>query len=333
MRFPISLYSSLAWYLLKRKVRGEKIFPLVLMLEPTHQCNLNCQGCGKIREYVDTRSQSMALDECLQAVEASRAPVISICGGEPLLYPEIKGLVEGILKKKRHIHLCTNAFYLSGFLCKFKPNPRLNINVHLDGLAESHNSLCGQKGVFERAIQGIREAKKRGFRVITNTTIYQNTSLTEIKVLFSYLTSLRVDGFLLAPGYHWPGVEKDLFLEKEEIFQRFRALCQCLQGFRVLNSPGYLKLLRGEITLPCTPWGNITRNPQGWKSPCYLITDAHYPTYQELIGKTEWQRYRRREDPRCAHCLMHSGFEATVALEGFKHPRDLFSLIRWNLFE
>lgn len=331
MRFPLSLYSSLTVYLLRKRWQGEKIFPLVLMLEPTHQCNLSCQGCGRIREYGDTLHESMTLDECLEAVEESQAPVVSICGGEPLLYPGIDRLVQEISQRRRHIHLCTNAFYLTGFLDQLTPSSRLNLSVHLDGLAESHDLLCGQKGVFERAIQGIQEAKKKGFRVITNTTIYKHTPTEEIHTLFSYLTSLGIDGFLLAPGYHWTGIEKELFLEREEIFNRFNILYPSIREFRVLNSPEYLRFLRGELKLPCTPWGNITRNSQGWKSPCYLITDTHYPTYQELIHDTPWGKYRQKEDPRCQNCLMHSGFEATVALQGPKSLRDLLSLIRWNI--
>jgi hopanoid biosynthesis associated radical SAM protein HpnH len=302
------------------------------MLEPTHQCNLSCRGCGRIREYANTLEEAMTLDECLEAVDVSQAPVVSICGGEPLLYPRIARLVNEILNRKRHIHLCTNAFYLTSFLNKFKPHTRLNLNIHLDGLAESHDFLCGQKGVFERAIQGIKEAKKKGFRVITNTTVYKHTPVEEIRDLFFYLASLGVDGFLLAPGYHWSGIENGLFLEREEIFKKFIKLYQHIKRFRILNSPQYLRFLQGEVILLCTPWGNVTRNPHGWRSPCYLITDTHYPTYQELINKTAWQKYRQRKDPRCQNCLMHSGFEATVALQGPKNLRDFLQLISWNIF-
>lgn len=322
----------MTWYLLKKRWQEENFFPLVLMLEPTHQCNLSCRGCGRIIEYANTLEEIMTLDECLEAVEESQAPVVSICGGEPLLYPRIAWLVNEILDRGRHIHLCTNAFYLINFLNKFKPSPRFNLNIHLDGLAESHDFLCGQKGVFERAIQGIKKAKKKGFRVLTNTTIYQHTSIAEINNLFSYLTSLGVNGFLLSPGYHWAGTEREFFLEREEIFKRFNALRHAIREFKVLNSPHYLRFLRGELTLLCTPWGNVTRNPRGWKSPCYLITDTHYPTYQELISKTPWQKYQRKEDPRCQNCLMHSGFEATVVLNGSKKPRELLQLISWNIF-
>jgi len=318
MRFPLSLYLSLGWYILRKRWKGEKIFPLVLMLEPTHQCNLNCQGCGRIREYGNSQDAIMSLDECLEAVEESGAPVISICGGEPLLYPRISRLVSEIIQRGRHVHLCTNAYYLTSSLNKFNPDPRLNINIHLDGLAEIHDSLCGQKGVFDKAIQGIREAKRQGFRVITNTTIYKSTPPEEIGRLFSFLTDLGVDGFLLTPAYHWTSIEEDLFLEREEIFKVFRSLYPHIRKFKLLNSPEYIRFLQGKINLPCTPWGNITRDPFGWKSPCYLITDRHYPSYQELLIKTAWDKYRHRRDPRCRNCLMHSSVEATVALEKTK---------------
>ena len=112
MRFPMRLNYDLTKYIMKSKMKGVKRFPLVLMLEPLHLCNLACQGCGRIREYKDTMRDMLSVEQCLDAAVECGAPVVSICGGEPLIYPRIGELVERVLGLGRHIHLCTNAVEL-----------------------------------------------------------------------------------------------------------------------------------------------------------------------------------------------------------------------------
>src|SRR6516165_4850052 len=104
MRFPLTLTTSMAGYMLKKKLAREKRFPLVLMLEPLHACNLTCTGCGRIREYVQTIKDKLTVEECIASVEECGAPIVSICGGEPLIYPEIGKLVRAILRQRRHIY-------------------------------------------------------------------------------------------------------------------------------------------------------------------------------------------------------------------------------------
>jgi hypothetical protein len=100
---------------------------------------------------------------------------------------------------------------------------------------------------------------------------------------------------------------------------------------RFYSTPMYLRFLKGEKKLECTPWGNPTRNTVGWKAPCYLITDAHYPTFKEMMEKTEWDKYGVGKDPRCAQCMMHCGFEPTVVNEIGKSWKDIWEMMIWNM--
>src|SRR5438874_9299605 len=108
MRFPLTLTTTMAGYIARKKIAREKRFPLVMMLEPLHACNLTCTGCGRIREYKSTIDEMLSVEQCLCAMEECGAPVVSICGGEPMIYPEISRLVREILARGRHIYLCTN---------------------------------------------------------------------------------------------------------------------------------------------------------------------------------------------------------------------------------
>jgi len=266
MRFPIQLTFSLTKYLMKNKIKGKKRFPIVLMLEPLHLCNLACDGCGRIREYKETIQDSMPLERCLEVVDESEAPVVSVCGGEPLIYPHIDALVNGIVKRKRHLYLCTNAINLDKHLPHFPKSPYFTINVSMDGLEKTHDLTRGRKGLYKLDLRMIRLAKEKGFRVVTNTTVYKETDVKEIEQMFEELYSAGVDGFLVSPGYHYEAVQDDIFMTREEIHEKFKAIYQLSKKFRFYNTPLYLKFLTGERHFDCTPWGNITSILKGGKA-------------------------------------------------------------------
>jgi len=331
LRFPITLSKDLAGYLLKKRWQGKEKFPMVLMLEPTHQCNLSCTGCGRIQEYRDTLGQSLTLEECLAAVDESGAPVVTVTGGEPLIYPPIFELVEELVHRKKHIYLCSNAVLLEKSLDRLPQSKRLTLSVHLDGLAPMHDQILGRPGLFDTAISAIKAAKAQGFRVCTNTTIYKETKTKDIEILFSYLTHIGIDGLLVSPAYSFAGVDTEMFLSREEINGKFNRLTGNGFKFRFFSTPLYLSFLRGEREYECTPWANPTRNVRGWRAPCYQIQDAHYPTFQEMMEKTDWEKYGVGRDPRCAQCMMHSGFEPSVVRQAGRRAKDIWELLRWNL--
>ena len=330
MRFPLSLNLSLSLYLLKQRVLRKEKFPLVLMLEPLHACNLKCAGCGRIKEYESTINEIMPLETALKAVDECGAPVVSVTGGEPLLYQQIGELIGELVQRKKHIYLCTNGMLLERFMKKFKPNKFLHINVSLDGMEETHDKISGEKGVFDKAINGIKKARAAGFRVCTNTSLYKETDLSEIERLFNFLKSIDINGILVAPAFEYDVLSKNIFLEKQKTNKQFEFISKISKTLPIMSTPLYLKFLKGERHLECTPWGNPTYNPQGWKSPCYLITDTHYKTFEELMTKTEWSKYGTGHDPRCANCMMHCGFEPTVVREVGKNFSDLWEMIVWN---
>jgi hopanoid biosynthesis associated radical SAM protein HpnH len=331
MRFPWRLNYDLSKYIIMNKMNGVDKYPLVLMLEPTHLCNLACSGCGRIREYADTIKEMMSLEECLKSVDECPAPVVTITGGEPLLYPDVFTLIEKVLERGKHIYFCTNALLLENGLDSMRPHSNFTINVHLDGMEETHDRILERKGTFKAAIAAIKKAKGLGFRVCTNTTIFKETNLVEIDMLFSLLTDLKVDGILVAPGFGYEAVGEKLFLERREIERKFEEVYEMSKRFRFYSTPMYLKFLKGERKLECTPWGNPTRNSRGWKAPCYLITDTHYPTYREMMEKTQWSKYGVGKDERCAQCMMHCGFEPSVVIEVGKSWKDICETVLWNM--
>jgi len=234
------------------------------------------------------------------------------------------------VRRGKFIYLCTNAVLLERSLPQLPRSNHLTLSVHLDGLAPSHDALLGRQGIFDVGIKAIKAAKAMGFRVCTNTTIYKKTNLQEIEILLSYLACIGVDGLLISPAYSFEGVDDELFLSREEIKDKFQQLTGNGLKFNFFSTPLYLSFLRGERDYPCTPWATPTRNPQGWRAPCYQIVDAHYPTFLEMMERTDWDSYGVGRDPRCAQCMMHSGFEPSVVREmsGFS---DLWRMFRWNL--
>lgn len=323
--------TSMAGYLTRKGLSGQEKYPLVMMLEPLHTCNLTCTGCGRIREYKSTIDEILPVEQCLKAVEECGAPIVSICGGEPLMYPEIGRLAGEILKRKKHIYLCTNGIFLRKRLHDFKPTSRFFFNVHLDGLEKTHDICVERDGVFREAVEGIKAAKAAGFLVASNTTIYKETDIEEIAELFAYLQTLGVDGHMLSPAYSYSSVmTQDIFMSRQEIQEKFRLASQLLERYNIVTSPIYMEFLRGERELMCTAWGNPTYNPRGWKGPCYLITDAHHETFKGLIENTQWDKYGHGRDPRCENCMVHAGYEASAVLGGNKKLGDTWKMLQWT---
>ena len=338
MRFPLTLTTSMVGYMAGKALKREKRFPLVLMLEPLHACNLTCTGCGRIREYETTIKEKLTVEECVAASEECGAPIVSICGGEPMIYPEIGTLVSELLKRRRHIILCTNGMFIQKRLHEFRPTSRFFFNVHLDGLEETHDRAVEREGVFRAAIEGIQAAKQAGFTVCTNTTVYKETNIAEVDALYAYLTKLGVDGFMLSPAYGYAAVQRtnpqgaaEIFLTRDDIRAKFQEAEKLLKKYRMNNSPVYLEFLSGKRELTCTAWGNPTRNIKGWKGPCYLITDTHHETFQGLLDDTDWDRYGYGKDPRCEHCMVHCGYEPSAALGVNSKLGDSLKMLMWQL--
>jgi hopanoid biosynthesis associated radical SAM protein HpnH len=331
LRFPLPMTLRVAQYVARKKLARTKRFPMVLMLEPLHACNLTCTGCGRIREYETTIKQKLSVQECLDAVDECGAPVVSICGGEPMIYPGIGELTAKILERKKAVYLCTNGMFIRKKIAEFKPNPRFFFNVHLDGMRKTHDIAVEREGVFDQAIDGIRCAKDAGFLVCTNTTVFQETDMAELDELFGFLTGLGVDGFMISPGYEYEAVKtKEIFLDRAMIREKFRAADAMFRKYKFATSPIFLEFLQGKRELGCTAWGNPTRNIKGWKGPCYLITDIHHKSFDDLLNKTPWEKYGYGNDPRCENCMVHSGYEASAALGVNKQLGDTLKMIRWQ---
>ena len=275
MRFPLSLSFDLTRYLMVKRLAGEEKFPLVLMLEPTHQCNLACQGCGRIQEYRETLGQALTLEECLQAVEDCGAPVVTITGGEPLLYPPVFELLAELVHRRKHIYLCTNAILLEKSLPRLPRSDRLTLSLHVDGLAPTHDRLLGRQGLFNLAIKAIKAAKAQGFRVCTNTTIYKETEVQEIEILFSYLGHIGVDGLLVSPAFSFAGVDDGMFLSREEINDKFGRLTANGHNFKFFSTPVVPELPPGGTGLRVHPLGQPHPQSHGLAGP--LLPDRGHP--------------------------------------------------------
>lgn len=328
---PFAVTASMAGYVLKQKLHRRRRYPLVLMLEPTEQCNLTCTGCGKIRQDEAIMHRMLSAEECFAAIDECGAPAVSIAGGEPLVHPEIDVIVRGMLERRKLTLLCTNGILVNRALQKLKPDPRFAFVFHLDGQREHHDRMVERRGVFDLVMNGIRLAKERGFRVTTNTTLYKGADPEEIGALLRQLMAMGVDSCIVSPAFTYEEVDPSngaIFLRRNEATALFeRVVRSAGPRVRFYNTPSYIDFLRGRRQFHCTPWGNPTRDPMGWKGPCYLLTDAHYDSFDRLMGETPWEEYGYGDNPRCATCMVHSGYEASSV--NALSPLDAWKMVRW----
>jgi len=323
MGVPFKQKYRIARYMLAQKFRGRERFPLVLMLEPLFRCNLACAGCGKIDHPEEVLNRRLSADDCFSAAQECGAPIISIAGGEPLIHPQMPEIVAGLVRRKRFVYLCTNGLLLDARLGDYEPSPYLTFSIHLDGQRDRHDALAGRAGVFDSAVRSIRLLRERGFRFVTNCTLYEGINPKEVGEFFDFLLALGAEGITLSPGYSYARrTQKELFLKRNHSKQLFRDIFKLGKGRKwKFNQSGlFLDFLAGNRSYSCTPWGNPTRNVLGWQRPCYLLAEGYAATFEALMAGTDWSRYGPGRHPPCAHCMMHSGFEATAVNEALAHP-------------
>jgi hopanoid biosynthesis associated radical SAM protein HpnH len=331
MRFPLHITTDAIQHQARNALKGNKRYPMVLMLEPLYTCNLACLGCA-LERHTGRIEDRLPLERCLKALDDCGAPIVSICGGEPTIYPELKALIEGIIYRKRHIYLCTNALLLdSKVFGKIHPHKRLTLNVHLDGMRRTHDMVCDREGVFDKAIEMIKEAKRLGYHVTTNTTVFKETEIGEIEQMCELVDSLGVDGLMISPGYHYESVDQDIFLTRDEIQKKFQRVLELSGKYRLMSTPMYLEFAAGRRTYNCSPWSTVTYTPRGWKGPCYLIGKEYYQKWEDFWNGVDWEYWESRRDRLCQNCMMHSGFEASAMFELRKSPRDMMRMAVWNL--
>jgi hopanoid biosynthesis associated radical SAM protein HpnH len=326
---------TVATYVLKQKFQGRQRYPLVLMLEPLFRCNLACAGCGKIQYPAHILKKDLSPEDCFRAVDECGAPMVSIPGGEPLMHPKIGEIVEGLVARKKYIYLCTNALLLKEKIDLFKPSKYLTFSVHVDGEREHHDFSVCREGGFDEAIAGVKEALRRSFRVTTNTTLFDGADPNSVRAFFDEMMELGVEGMMLSPGYSYDKApDQQHFLGRARTRRLFRAiLSNRKKNWRFNQSPLFLEFLMGKRQYACTPWGMPTYNVFGWQKPCYLLQDGYADTFAELMESTKWQNYGTESgNPKCANCMVHSGYEASAVHETFHSWRGFWNTTRATIF-
>jgi hopanoid biosynthesis associated radical SAM protein HpnH len=317
MSIPLRQKLAVGAYLAGKRLQGVDKYPLVLQLEPLYLCNLACAGCGKIQHADDILARRLSLEQCMAAVEECGAPIVSIAGGEPLIHREIHEIARAIVQRKKFVYLCTNAIMMEKKLDLFEPSPYFAWSVHIDGLRERHDESVCRSGIFDKAVAAVREAKRRGFRVTTNSTFFGQDDAVSIRAVLDFLNDeLQVDEMQIAPGFayekapdqeHFLGVRRTREIFREAFAGGRRA------KWRLNHSPLYLDFLEGKADFMCTAWGIPSYSVLGWQRPCYLMSDEPYAkTYKELVEETDWSKYGRGRHPKCENCMAHCGYEPSA---------------------
>ena len=324
MAVPLHQAIRVGAYVMKQHLTGRKRYPLVLMLEPLFRCNLACAGCGKIDYPDEILNQRVSLKDCLTAAEECGAPVVSIAGGEPLLHREMPQIVQGLIAQKRFVYLCTNALLMEKKLDQYQPNPFFTWSVHLDGDRQMHDKSVCQDGTYDRAVEAIKLAKAKGFRVNINCTFFDGTDAPKAAAFFDDVMAMGVDNITVSPGYAYERApDQAHFLNRQKTKQLFRDIFKRgdrAKRWRFSQSSLFLDFLAGNQTYKCTPWGNPTRTVFGWQRPCYLLGEGYAKSFKELMESTDWDKYGTGNYEKCADCMVHSGYEATAVTDAVTKP-------------
>ncbi len=325
MPIPLRQNIRVGAHLLRQKWKGTERYPLIVEIEPLFACNLSCPGCGKIQHPTDILRKRLSVEDVVNAVEESGTPMVSIAGGEPLLHPDIVEMVAELVRRKIYVYLCTNGVLLERRLDRFTPSHLFSWVVHIDGLRERHDAAVDRTGVFDQAVSAISEAKRRGFRVTTNSTFFNTDSPKTVRDVLDFLNDdLKVDAMMISPAYAYEKApDQDHFLGVEQTRTLFRSAFEGRRKkWRLNHSPLFLDFLEGKQEFACTAWGVPSYSVLGWQKPCYLMSDGYVSTYHELVETTDWDAYGRGRDPRCANCMAHCGYEPTSVIASMSSLRE-----------
>ena len=319
MAVPVSQMYTVAKYVLTQQIKRVKRYPLVLMLEPLFRCNLACAGCGKIQYPDHVLDKHLTPEQCWAAADECGAPIVSIPGGEPLIHPQMAEIVDGLVERKKYVYVCTNAILLERKLDEYTSSKYLTFSIHMDGLRDEHDLAVCRDGVYDVALKAIRAALKRGHRVTTNTTLFDDASPERVRRFFDEMMDLGVEGMMISPGYSYQKApDQKNFLKRNKTRELFaKILGNRKRGWRFNQSPLFLEFLMGRRDYQCTPWGNPTYNVFGWQKPCYLLQEGYAGTFKELMDATEWDRYGTGRNEKCADCMVHCGYEASAVADTF----------------
>ena len=333
MAVPLSQSLAVTLYVLRQKLTGNTRYPLVLMLEPLFRCNLACAGCGKIQYPEHVLQRRLTPEECWAAAEECGAPIVSIPGGEPLIHPDMPEIVRGLVARKKYVYLCTNALLLERKLDEYTPSTYLTFSIHMDGLREEHDIAVCRDGVYDIALRAIKAALARGFRVTTNTTLFDGANPERVRTFFDRMMELGVEGMMISPGYSYQKApDQEHFLRRHRITELFGAILKDRKKhWRFNQSPLFLEFLMGKRDYQCTPWGNPTYNIFGWQRPCYLLQDGYAPTFKALMETTDWDRYGTGRNDKCTDCMVHCGYEATAVDDTFSSWSGFARTVRVTL--
>jgi hopanoid biosynthesis associated radical SAM protein HpnH len=334
MAVPVSQMYTVAQYALSQHIGGVKRYPLVLMLEPLFRCNLECAGCGKIQYPEHILNRRLTPEQCWAAADECGAPIVSIPGGEPLIHPEMEAIAAGLVKRKKYVYLCTNALLLERKLHEYTPSKYLTFSIHMDGLKEEHDHAVCRNGVYDVAVKAIKAALARGFRVTTNTTLFDDAAPGRVRRFFDEMMELGVEGMMISPGYSYEKApDQHSFLKRDRTRSLFaQLLSQRKRSWHFNQSPLFLEFLMGKRDYDCTPWGNPTYNIFGWQRPCYLLQDGYAATFRELMEETEWDRYGTGRHEQCRDCMVHCGYEASAVKDTFSSWGGFFDTVKATLF-
>ena len=288
--------------------------PLFCGHKVTYNCNLRCKMCP----FWKRTSPDSSLEQekaILKRVYDSGACGIAFEGGEPLLRNDLVEILAFSRSLPLHTSLITNGTLLESRIDEIASYINGVVYVSLDGLKKTHDAIRGVGGSFRKAVRGISAAKEN-VAVTINTTIMAE-NIDEIESLVGLAKELGTK-ISVAVAHEYCNVNASSAATGKTSKIAHRLIEMKQEGYPIVNSIGYLKVMAKEKNWRCKPWAMVNIDPNGnVVLPCYVHNDyASSGSIFETSIKNAVSDFDREKIKNCRKCSLHCYVEPSLVLSG-----------------
>ena len=344
------------------------MMPCFITYQITNRCNARCKMCNIWKK--GRREEELTLKE-IEKLSSDpifrKLRLINITGGEPFIREDLKDIAVLIASRAtnlREISFATNGFLtekitkdISYILKNTDRQLRISVSISIDGFEELHEEIRGVKGIFQKAVNTIKELQdlnnqRIGLHIRTTVSPY---NVKHIDKIYSTLKNITEDvAFnlsIISPNYYANVEDASALQLSEDEKKHIIEFCKQLmlkEPKRAYFLDTMIEICRsGRRKMPCTGgYAMLYIAPNGDIFPCnivpgsFLMGNIRKESLSKVwfSGRSKDIRKKLSDYDYCKRCEDNCDY-ATIVREDFydflffllKRPKTLLKVANYLL--